>query len=349
MLGGAQDRGINTLAGLAFFQPKRNRAAKAVPRASSGFEVLDFLSTHGLSDTPENYAVIHRYFAAPDELLAKAVDALLMGGAALTDAGLAELYASLNPTQGDGGDSGQGERNELRTQARHLAELTARAATANELFGKGLASDLGGLYHAPEPLITQVRGMIERTEATEKQLASALAQIEALRQEVEAERGNAGRDALTGLLNRRGIEPQLAAVEPGDSIAMIDLDHFKQLNDGHGHAVGDRILKVVAASLSESFESHEIARWGGEEFLAVLTRTNGATAKSLIQEASESLKERRFRLRDSGKRIGKVTFSAGLAVVGKGGVEDAIARADAALYDAKDAGRDQIMVAKANN
>ncbi len=334
------------MAGLAFFQPKRNRIAEEKPRPGGGFAVLKFLTEHELSDSPENYATIHEYYAAPDKLLAKAVDALLMSGAQLTDAGILELRASLEPADGNNSDAGQHERLELRQQARHLAELTARAASANEQFGKGLTSDLGGLYQAPEPLISQVRDMIDRTESTERQLASALAQIQALRQEVEAERGNAGRDALTGLLNRRGIEAQLAAAEAGDTIVMIDLDHFKQLNDGHGHAVGDRILKVVASSLSDCLESHEIARWGGEEFLALLSGTGSKAAKALIEEAAEALRERHFRSRDSGKRIGKVTFSAGLAVIGEGGVEDAIARADAALYEAKDAGRDQIVVAK---
>jgi len=190
--------------------------------------------------------------------------------------------------------------------------------------------------------------MIDRTESTEKQLASALAKIEALRQEVEAERGNAGRDALTGLLNRRGVEPQLGAAKSGDTVAMIDLDHFKELNDRHGHAVGDRVLKVVASSLSESLDPHEIARWGGEEFLVVFSGTKSRAAKALIESAAETLRERSFRSRDSGERIGKVTFSAGLAVIGKSGVEEAIKCADQALYDAKGAGRDRIVAAKAS-
>jgi len=86
-------KGGKTLASLAFLQSKRKRPTKPKTGSSSGSDVLEFLANHELSDSPENYAVIHRYLNAPDDLPSKALDALLMSGAALTDAGLAELNA----------------------------------------------------------------------------------------------------------------------------------------------------------------------------------------------------------------------------------------------------------------
>ena len=323
---------------MAFLQPKRRRSEPAAVDAM-GYAVLELLRDHKLAATPEHYALFHEYLAHPDNICSKAIDAVMMSGAPLAEADLGALYASLRPRS----DDGEGEeRSELRHQARHLAEVAAHAASANESFGKGLASDLDGLFQAPSVLIEQVREMIQRTESTEQQLASALDKIETLREEVEAERGNAGRDALTGLLNRRGMQPLLDAAGPGDIVAIVDLDRFKEINDRHGHAVGDRVLKVVGASLSESFAPHEIARWGGEEFVAIIPGMSIEAAAEMVETAGDALKTRRFRLRQNGQRIEKVTFSAGLALVGEDGAERAMAAADASLYAAKAAGRDCI-------
>ncbi len=324
---------------MAFLQPKRRRSE---PVDATGLAVLAFLRDHRLTATPAHFAAIHEYLSHPDDLLAKAVDAVLMSGVPLAEADLGGLQQGLAEGEDCGEDRDGGERSELRHQARHLAEVTAHAASANERFGKGLASDLDELFQAPDTLIAQVHEMIQRTASTEQQLASALQKIETLRDEVEAERGNAGRDALTGLLNRRGVQPLLDAAEPGDVIAIVDLDRFKDINDRYGHAVGDRVLKVVGGSLSESFGPHEVARWGGEEFLAVLSGLSSDAAAELVEHARDALKTRRFRLRGTGQRIGNVSFSAGLAVIAEGGVTRAMVAADAALYQAKSAGRDCI-------
>ena len=302
--------------------------------------MLEFLREHQLPADPDCYALAHEYLSHPDDLCARAVDAVLISGTPLADADIAGLLAHKVHSGAPEGDG----RSELRHQARHLAEVTAHAASANEMFGRGLASDLNGLFKAPEELIVQVRGMIQRTESTEQQLASALQKIEILREEVEAERGNAARDALTGLLNRRGMQPLLDTARPGDIVAIIDVDRFKTINDRYGHAVGDRVLKVVATSLCESVAPHEIARWGGEEFLVLLRACTPEAARLLVEEAADALKTRRFRLRNTGERIEKVSFSAGLAIVGQGGIDMVMTAADKALYAAKAGGRDRIQI-----
>ncbi|MEX0658486.1 MAG: GGDEF domain-containing protein [Egibacteraceae bacterium] len=144
-------------------------------------------------------------------------------------------------------------------------------------------------------------------------------------------------DPLTGLLNRRGSAGVYIQGHDGDTVAMLDLDHFKALNDTHGHEAGDRVLRDFAECLRGSIREADVAcRMGGEEFMLYLPSTDGPTAAGVLG---------RVRTRWLAVRSLPVTFSAGVADVGEDGVETALAVADAALYRAKEAGRDRIKIA----
>ena len=141
------------------------------------------------------------------------------------------------------------------------------------------------------------------------------------------------RDELTGIGNRRHAMALLAALQPGDAVVMIDLDHFKRINDARGHEAGDRVLQALAGYLRASVRDADlVARYGGEEFLVVL------------REASGTGLEAAQRLVDGWRRLSPgTTFSAGVAVHAPGApAETTVARADAALYEAKRAGRDRV-------
>jgi diguanylate cyclase (GGDEF)-like protein len=143
-------------------------------------------------------------------------------------------------------------------------------------------------------------------------------------------------DALTGIGNRRHADRALATVGPGDSLAMIDLDHFKKVNDRYGHAVGDRVLYDLANYLATTIRDGDtVARFGGEEFLIVMKRV-GDQAGPTIQRLAQGWRE-----------LDPVTsFSAGVAVHLDGEeAAETLARADAAMYDAKRAGRNRVVLA----
>ena len=337
---------MQTLASLAFLKSKKQRSANAEVD-DVGHRVLGWLREKELSSTPSNYSLIYDYIARPDGLLARAIDSILIAGDMIDQSMLDHIAQGMAAASTDNG--AQEEQNSvLRHQARQLAEVTQGAADANEHFGRGLASDLDGIENSPDQLISQVQQMIARTEQTEQQLAHALNKIDLLREEVEAERGNAGCDALTGLLNRRGIQPTLDAVSARDVVAIIDLDHFKSMNDSHGHMVGDRILKLVATSLKTSFSDHALARWGGEEFIVAMKNTSLKDATRMVDDARADLSKRRVRLRETDELIGSITFSAGLALIGKDNCDQALKRADEALYLAKQNGRNRVGAARAN-
>ena len=140
------------------------------------------------------------------------------------------------------------------------------------------------------------------------------------------------RDELTGIGNRRHASGLLASLEPGDAVVMIDLDHFKSVNDTEGHEGGDRVLQALAQYLQTGVrDADTVARYGGEEFVMVLHQI-GDEGLPAVQ-----------RLCTGWRRSGpRTTFSAGVAVHRRGDTATAtLARADAALYKAKRTGRDR--------
>jgi diguanylate cyclase (GGDEF)-like protein len=160
-------------------------------------------------------------------------------------------------------------------------------------------------------------------------------------------------DGLTGLANRRHTEDVLAAeVARADrfdgslSIVMGDLDDFKEVNDVHGHPVGDTVLREFAQVLTHSVREVDTAgRWGGEEFLLVLPGTDGGGALRLAQRIRDFL-EGRTLLTPEGVPV-RVTASFGIAEYGSGvELDELVAAADAALYEAKRAGKNRVQVSE---
>ncbi|GGS34854.1 GGDEF domain-containing protein [Deinococcus knuensis] len=152
------------------------------------------------------------------------------------------------------------------------------------------------------------------------------------------------RDALTGLLNRRAFDEHTRRAQaPGTALAVLDIDHFKRVNDTHGHTAGDRVLRGVADVLLDVLAGRGQAyRWGGEEFALLLppdaTEDVSAQAAALLEQVRAEVARRTF---TGGQRV---TLSAGLSTVQPGeAVQAAFERADSALREAKDSGRDRVV------
>jgi diguanylate cyclase (GGDEF)-like protein len=157
-------------------------------------------------------------------------------------------------------------------------------------------------------------------------------------------------DPLTGLYNRRGLENKInmLTVPPSGChfVVLLDIDHFKAYNDNYGHTMGDQALVQVAITIRDSVRSRDIVvRYGGEEFLVLLTNVSEDYATQLAE---------RVRLRVQGLKIPHrfnqlesttVTLSAGISALDKLDVSSAIRAADAALYQAKNNGRNNIQLA----
>ena len=147
-------------------------------------------------------------------------------------------------------------------------------------------------------------------------------------------------DKLTGAFNRRQFEEDQTKFRAGTFLLLLDLDHFKRVNDVHGHAVGDQVLRQTVQVLSEQLRPRDrVYRMGGEEFLVVLNDCRASSADMVAERLHQAV------ARDVGQRCdlpSGVTFSAGL-VEWKGTQAQILERADALLYQAKNAGRNRVM------
>jgi diguanylate cyclase (GGDEF)-like protein len=159
----------------------------------------------------------------------------------------------------------------------------------------------------------------------------------------------ASHDFLTGLLNRRELFNRLSIetsrvrrTNEALSLIMIDIDHFKNINDRHGHISGDMVLKEVAHRLREGIRDYDlICRFGGEEFLVMAPQTDLHHANELAERLRKVISERPFRIEDASPVT--ITISAGVTRLLEGeSVETMISRADMALYHAKGLGRNRV-------
>lgn len=250
-------------------------------------------------------------------------------------------------------------REAVQTFARCLTDSVGEERASDERLGHELGqlldsfrgNDPTTIRRGAESVARAVQEAIERRREREaKQVALLGEKIQALREELQQARELAALDPLTHLYNRNTLDTHLERVadlayllSSSPCLLMIDVDHFKSVNDKHGHLVGDEVLKRVADALVRQFLRREdfVARYGGEEFVIVIpdsTLENARRRSERVREAVESLAfERPAGL--------KVTISVGISCLASGDDGKSwLARADAALYEAKAAGRNAVRV-----
>ena len=199
-----------------------------------------------------------------------------------------------------------------------------------------------GVLHAVGPVGSPPHGGVRDVlEITGAQTGSRLGVIRAMGQS----QLQASTDLLTGLLNRRSLEDRVLDLRRDHVpfvVAMADLDHFKLLNDAHGHETGDRALRIFTRTMEEAVRTQDIvARYGGEEFVIVLPRCSVHDAAEVMDRARAALKEA---LADA--EVPAFTFSVGLAEAGPDEtLHGTLRAADEALMGAKRSGRDRVLIA----
>jgi diguanylate cyclase len=237
-------------------------------------------------------------------------------------------------------------------QVEDFADTVATMRAETQVFGRDLLAGADAIRAARgeggEDITRLASAMLDRVQAAESRLAAATVEAEALRVELEAARDDARRDPLTGLANRRAFEDAFAEANAAGAsicVALCDIDHFKSVNDRFGHAVGDRVLKVIAEALREACGDHLVARYGGEEFAILFTGVLIEDAVATLDAARGAVAAKRYRLRETDAPLGAVTFSGGVsAYVDRDVMGSVMGRADRLLYAAKDSGRNTIKV-----
>ncbi len=300
-----------------------------------------FKARHGVdaAELPRSHSICNQLIGQvrPDELLLigdvaqdprfAALGLSLQGGQAL------RFYAGAALMSPDGHPLGT--LCVLDTQPRALSPAQADGLAA-------LARQIQHLFELRRYAIEQRRLLSER-EAFAQQLESAQADLQRRHDLLQH---SASHDALTGLLNRSALaqlqdspDAMQRLGRAAYTLMVIDVDHFKQVNDRHGHLLGDRALRAVADAVAASIREDDIAvRYGGEEFLVVLPGTRLATAS----EIGERIRQRVAR----SSLPFALTVSIGVAggEPGRDAPEQVFDRADQALYRAKASGRDRLVV-----
>lgn len=263
--------------------------------------------------------------------------------------------------------------NEIDKHIRETGEQDKKAFKQRHILGEKVDQEVSGLRsHVEEAVdLEQLKSTVDerlnflseyinhyrkadhtRFEQSQQQIKSLNERLQSLEQETdtlrkttEKARESALKDALTGIWNRQAMNDILEKEftrwqrhQKPLSIVIWDVDFFKRVNDSYGHAAGDKVLKTIARIFQQATRNEDfIARFGGEEFVGIFPETNLKDAVVLANKIREKIKTSNFHYENEPVAI---TASAGLATFqANDSIEDVLKRADAALYEAKDSGR----------
>lgn len=328
-------------------------------------KALDEMERHHVWPTALNFELWTYFIAAPESPLAREIARLIDTGEPFTDTVSDELAAAylpktrLNDQIRDAGDA-------LSKELSAVAKAITSAQKSSEAYGQTLASagasldaadhDTVSLKATVETLSAATKRVQRENRALEKRLAESTSEVERLREHLEQVRRDATTDGLTNLANRKAFDEELerAFVEAEESgqtltLAVIDIDHFKNFNDTWGHQTGDQVIRYVASVIGRMGAPPRFAaRYGGEEFAMIFPRENAAAAHHVLEEIRIEVSSRTLKRRSTNEDLGAITVSAGLAELRAGEHFHALMeRADTALYASKRSGRNRTTSAEA--
>ena len=333
-------------------------AQEPAPASDLFTRIGGFLKAHRLDPTPINYDIAYQYLGGHDSALVTAVDAAIArDGLLRPDVAEQISEAAANQVSSELVEKLIDQAHQSMSLA---ASLVGQSRTDAKAYGSALDKGAAALDAGGEPatralglMVELTRTMIGKTQDAERRLAEMGTQMESLQDDLAEAQAVAESDPLTGLANRRSFQSRLAramaqaaAEDTPLSVAFCDIDHFKSINDNHGHDTGDRILKMVADALSEGAgEDAFVGRFGGEEFLILFDGIMARRAAMRVDEIRDELSGRHLVSKTTGEPLGTVTFSAGIAQLLPGENDgDMLRRADEALYNAKNGGRNRVII-----
>jgi diguanylate cyclase len=319
------------------------------------------MSKHAPAFHPLSYAVWYDYISGGSPGLKSDVDLLTKGDKRLTEEQVQGLYQKYISEC----DEATADRVHADLQ-RLLIGVTESATHTNEEaahFGSSLAqcsehlksgADAASFQHIVQNVLDDTQRMQGAIDVLAARLDESTKEAEQLRNELHRARAEAITDPLTGLVNRKGFDRALdsaidaaASMPAGVGLLMIDIDHFKRVNDTYGHVFGDKVIKTVAHFIKESAKGRDtVARYGGEEFALLLPDTPLNGAQVLAEQIRTTIAKNRIRRMDTQDVVDGITISIGVASYGSGeSPSQFISRADAALYRSKGRGRNCVSLA----
>lgn len=320
---------------------------------------LQYITKYNLPANPVNYTVWYEYVSGRNLKLKNAIEQSFENGNGINTEEVEALYQKY-VTDGD-----RIIVSRLLTKislmlkdiSGHVSETEGDLAGHGQTLGDlavqiSQAGDYDEIRKIVDLMIDETKELIKSGKRLQSRMKISSEDLKQLQQDLEKSQKEAETDTLTDLTNRRGLEKKLEIesirARQNDtpfSIILIDIDHFKKVNDSFGHLVGDSLLKNIANLLRDHLRKNDIAaRYGGEEFLVLLPETEIGGALSVGEKIRAALSAKEWKIKDTGKSMGRITVSMGIAQYDlQEKMEDFIKRADDALYLAKNNGRDRIV------
>jgi len=317
------------------------------------------MSECGVLPTPDNFELFYTYASGGNPGLGKALDVLISARKPFTSAVLDDLRSRCLSSARTMHALDNASVTATATLNAVLEKLEAAGRDAGD-YGRTLSRASGALGGEQSPadlrrfvdsLIVATQSMDQRTKTLEDELQNSSQQVNNLKAQLADVRRESLTDSLTGVANRKAFDTELAAAidearETGDAVSLLmcDIDHFKRFNDTWGHQTGDRVLRLVAESMSENIKGRDtLARFGGEEFAVILRRTTLENAAALADQLRSSVQNKKLVKKSTGDVLGVVTMSVGVATLsGDDTPTSLIQRSDACLYRAKNGGRNRV-------
>jgi diguanylate cyclase len=323
-------------------------------------KALAFLQERKLLPLPDNYTVAYHYVAKTNPNLCMAIDMLLGHLGQLTQTHMTELYNAHLGLEAEYRVFREANSN-IESELKRVISAIDQSKESNSQYDQTLTSFRGNLEQdhpiadlrqAVSRVIEETRVIATQNQKLQSQLAQSTQQMTEIKYTLDIARKESLIDPLTEVGNRKffNIELQRAtqdAVEKNNalSLLMIDIDYFKKFNDNYGHLIGDQVLRLVARTLIENLKGRDIiARYGGEEFVIMLPQTYAVDAVRVGNHLRAALGSKQIKRKNSTETLGQITISIGVTEYFPGEpLNGFIDRADAALYEAKRAGRNRVV------
>jgi diguanylate cyclase len=328
-------------------------------RSLSG-AVVTTLQKFEIPATPDNYALWYEYHSGRSPDLQRTIDVIISNNAGFDERTLQDLYSSYFSSVKEEQAVREASFRVLETLQDVIgladgARADARqfGATLSGLTSGDLGKSIGNLKELIEHLVRESQRMAGRSEYVGMRMRESADKIETLERNLESALRDATMDGLTGVANRKSFDAAMRklageAMNSGDELAllMIDIDHFKSVNDTWGHQVGDAVLRHLAKTLQKSVRGEDhVARYGGEEFAVILPRANATSAGTVGENIRHALTREPLWL-DVSPPMNSITVSIGVSCYEPGDpLAEWVGRSDAALYRAKREGRNCVQYA----
>jgi diguanylate cyclase len=318
------------------------------------------MAEHPAAFTPQNYAVWYEYSTGINPALSETITRIIDKGEKLDDDTIEKLY--LKYVSECNMDVEWALREDIQQLLEQLASSTKETDSQAHQFDTSLHEYDATLKQNLDPpklmaliksMASDTGKMIDSMQDLQSELVVSKQKVEKLHQELQSARGEALIDPLTGILNRRGFENSAKltlsnheALSKGLCLLMVDIDHFKQINDTYGHLFGDKVIRAIANTLKSKVRGQDsVARMGGEEFALLLAETDISGARTVAENMRQTIEGCQIQRLDTHERIGGITISIGIAAyTGGNNLVDLLGDADKALYTSKRQGRNRMTV-----